>query len=159
MVYKRKYSYAVEAYKVPAEVVGETMEKIEARDGEVTKESFLEESRPEEAPTHVLFEWNDEVAAEKYRLHQSKTIINNLRIEIVTDEAEPKTVKAYINTAESQHQKARYINFENAICDDRTKGIMYRNALAELAAFKRKYKELKELDALFTEIDKVVASA
>lgn len=153
MVYKRKYSYAAEAYSVPAETVGQTLEEIEARDGQITKEAFLDASRPEESPTHKMFEWRDDVAAEKYRLYQSKTIINNLRIEIDTDGAEPKKVKAFVNVSDgSQRSKARYINIASAIADDKTRGILYRNALAELAAFKRKYRDLQELEPIFAAI-------
>ena len=159
MVYKRKYSYAVNAYNVPAEVVGKTLEAIEKRDGTVTKESFLEESRPEESPTHSMFEWNDEVAAEKYRLVQSRTIINNLRVEIVPNEGEdPKIVKAFVDVTDGrQREKARYINFSSALSDDKSRGIVYRNALAELRTFKRKYKGLRELEAVFAAIDELGA--
>lgn len=158
MVYKRKYSYAAEAYKVPAETVGQTLEVIEARDGQVTKEAFLDASRPEDSPTHGMFEWRDDVAAEKYRLHQSKTIINNLRIEIDAEGAEPKTVKAYVNVSNgSQHSKARYINIASAMADDRSRGVLYRNALAELGAFKRKYRDLQELEPVFAVISAIGA--
>lgn len=70
MVYK-KYSYKHGKTGASAQTVGETLERIEKRDGAVTKEAFLEESRPEDSPTHAMFEWNDGIAAEKYRLEQS----------------------------------------------------------------------------------------
>lgn len=49
MVYK-KYSYKHGKTGASAQTVGETLERIEARDGAVTKEAFLEESRPEDTP-------------------------------------------------------------------------------------------------------------
>ena len=64
MVYEKKYSWRA-GKSVSAQVAGEVMEMIEKRDGELTKEAFLEESRPEDSPTHGLFEWDDAVASEK----------------------------------------------------------------------------------------------
>lgn len=159
MVYERKYHYGAMTYRVPAETVGRTLEQIEARDGYISKEAFLEESRPVESPTHPLFEWNDSKAAEKYRLIQSKTIINNLRIEVVSDDAEPKVVKAFVNVADGkQHARAKYIRMEVAVSDDKSRGILYRNALAELGAFRRKYKELRGLEQIFDAIDAISAA-
>lgn len=154
MVYQRKYHYGSVTYHVPADTVGKTLEEIEARDGYISKEAFLEESRPEGAPTHGLFEWNDGRAAEKYRLIQSKTIINNLRIEVVKEDAAPKQVKAFVNVSDGgQRSKARYVRIEAAMYDDRSRGILYRNALAELGAFKRKYRELRELEPVISAIE------
>ena len=154
MVFKRRYTYGAVQYKISADVVGEVLEGIEARDGAVTKEAFLEESRPENAPTHRMFEWDDARAAEKYRLVQSKNIINNLRIVVQTDEEEARTLKAFVNVSTgTQNSSGRYVRIEAAVADDRSRGVMYRNALAELGSFKRKYRELTELEDIFRAIE------
>lgn len=154
MVFKRRYTYGAVQYRVPADVVGGVLEGIEARDGAVTKEAFLEESRPEDAPTHRMFEWDDAKAAEKYRLVQSKNIINNLKVVIQKNDEEPMALKAFVNVSTgSQCSSGRYIRIEAAIADDRSRGVMYRNALAELGTFKRKYRELTELEDIFRAIE------
>jgi hypothetical protein len=154
MVFARKYSYGGVRYGVPAEVVGNVLGGIEDRDGGVTKEAFLEESRPESSPTHSMFEWNDAKAAEKYRLVQSKNIINNLRIEIQTDTSTPTVVKAFVNIQDkSQNSAGRYIRIERAVADEKSMGVLLRNAFAELGAFRRKYQGVKQLQAIFDAID------
>jgi hypothetical protein len=154
MVFKRGYEYGAVQYRVPADVVGGVLEEIEARDGAVTKEAFLEESRPEDAPTHRMFEWDDAKAAEKYRLVQSKNIINNLKVVIQKNDEEPMALKAFVNVSSgSQFSSGRYIRVEAAIADDRSRGVMFRNALAELGSFKRKYRELTELEDIFRAIE------
>ena len=118
----KQYSYLVNKYKVPADVVGKTMEKIEERDGKVTKESFLEESRPVSSPTHNMFEWNDAIAAEKYRLEQSSEIIRNIQIEIVEVPAkevqlEIKTVTADELREQEEKKKSKQNKSENNMFD------------------------------------------
>ena len=71
MVYKPKQQYQWgDGWKpsVDANIVGGVVEQIEAENGRVTKEKFLDYSRPEDSPTHSIFEWDDSKAAEKYRL-------------------------------------------------------------------------------------------
>ena len=85
--YTNKYSYRNGFnFKVSAQVVGDTLEEI-AKTGEITSAKFLDVSRPEDAPTHNLFEWDDSTAAERYRLQQATIAINSIEVQIV-DEAD-----------------------------------------------------------------------
>lgn len=156
MVYK-EYSWKVTGVKCSAQDAGETIEEIEKRDGVVTKESFLEASRPIEAPTHNAFEWNDSVAAEKYRLEQSGHIIRNLCVKIIKDD-KPEKVTAYVNINKTTADNARYMSLQVALEDDENRSAVLENALNELRLFKRKYETLSELAEVFTAIDKAVRS-
>lgn len=144
-------------YAVPAAVVGGVLEHIEERDGQVSKEAFLEESRPEEAETHDLFEWDDAKAAEKYRLVQSGKIINNLVIEVKTvgNPDKPILTKAVVNVEPENHKTATYKSIEVAMTDTSSREIVLHHALVELASFKAKYSSLTELAGVIDEITKV----
>lgn len=143
-------------YSVPADIVGQSLEAIEARDGNVTKEAFLEESRPEDAPTHSLFEWNDSVAAEKYRLEQSRKVINNLVVTVHTEkQEEPITAKALVNVEPEAHKHASFISITTAMSSTDTAEIVLRHALEELETFESKYRSLKELAHVFAAIDEL----
>ena len=86
--FTNKYSYrSGYRFKVPAQVVGETLEGL-AQTGELTSARFLEASRPENAPTHNMFEWDDSVAAERYRLQQATVAINSVEVQIVNEVTE-----------------------------------------------------------------------
>lgn len=147
MVYSWKYNM-----KVPAEKAGKEMERIERKHGEVTPENVLEESRAEGATLHNLFEWDDTVAAEKYRLNQAGLIIRNLTVTIETVETKP-TMRAYVNV--SDDTKGRFISITNAMSNEDTREIVLRNALAELKEFRKKYSDLQELSEVFSAIDKI----
>ena len=164
-------------YKVSAETVGGVLKEIEKSEGEVTSKSFLEYSRPEDSVTHSMFEWDDTVAAEKFRLYQSGRIINQLAIEIVyTDDGKPtemlvdmveqsapeqkkQIVSAYVNTVgKSPRAYACFTNVIDALNDSAKRSVVLENAKSELSSFKKKYGSLKELAVVVKAIDIVLES-
>jgi hypothetical protein len=69
--YKRRYSMVYKwkdaaRLKTDAQTAGEICEKLE-KNGGLTAKRLADESRPEDAPLHKEFEWNDATAAEAYR--------------------------------------------------------------------------------------------
>lgn len=152
MVYEKKYSWRA-GKSVSAQVAGEVMEKIEKRDGVLTKEAFLDESRPEDSPTHKLFEWDDTVAAEKFRLEQSRIAIQDIVVTIIKAD-EPRKAHAFVNVVSGRHNKAQYMSIDVAMEDEGKRKAVLQNALGELKAFEQKYSEYKELAGVFAEIHK-----
>ena len=76
-----EYRWKIPKYgAVPAQAAGEHIEELEATHGKVTPKLLLDDSRPEDAVLHPLYEWDDYKAAEKYRLSQSGDIVRNLVI-------------------------------------------------------------------------------
>lgn len=65
-------------HKADANVAGEVCEALARSEEGLSPETLLAASRNEEAPLHGEFEWNDETAAEKYRLGQARKIIVDL---------------------------------------------------------------------------------
>lgn len=152
MVYERKYSWRA-GKSVPAQVAGEVMEMIEQRDGVLTKEAFLEESRPENSPTHNLFEWDDTVAAERFRLEQSRMAIQDIVVTIIKKD-EPKKVHAFVNVTRGKQNKAEYSNIELAMSDETKRQAVLANAFSELRTFEQKYQDYTELSGVFIEAHK-----
>ncbi len=155
MVYK--YEWKTGFYKIPAEEVGKHMENLQREKGEVTCENLLDSARPEDSVIHSLYEWDDSAAAEKYRLEQSRKIIGNLVRVTVVESSKPeekKIVRAFVNVSEQKGvEKAIYIDTETALSQEKTRAIVLRNALSELIAFKKKYKNFHELASVFEAID------
>ena len=171
MVYKpkRQYSWLVPTTKVSAEVAGAVMEQIEETQGVLTKENFLEASRAEDSPTHKLFEWDNDKAAEKYRLTQSGRYIANMRVTIETEEREavdtsvrleerkedekPNTVRAFMSISKDRTDRAVYINHEKAMSDKKLRATVLEHAAQELEMFQKKYERYMELAQVFSAID------
>ena len=155
--FTNKYSYRRGFnFKVPAQVVGETLERL-AQSGELTSARFLEVSRPEDAPTHNMFEWNDSVAAERYRLQQSTVAINSVEVQIVNEATATVTSQAaFVNVIrKAPAQSGSFAPIEVALSDENMRNALLGNALNELKAFRRKYNQLSELADVFFEIKKI----
>lgn len=76
-----KYTYRPGSrFSVPATVVADEIERIRSISGAVTAERVVDESRPEDAPLHTAFEWNDSAAAEQYRRDQARALIRSVRV-------------------------------------------------------------------------------
>lgn len=63
--------------KADAQQAGVLCSRLEA-EGRLTAKTLLDECRDENSPLHDEFEWNDGIAAEKYRENQARHIISCL---------------------------------------------------------------------------------
>lgn len=153
MVYevKKHYEWSGVNYSVPADVVGRHFEKIEQENGVINRRLVLESAKPKDSPIHDLFEWDDTIAAESYRLSQARLLISNLNLVIEKEEAEPLEIRAYVNISEVK--EGSFINIESAFKSEESKELVMKRALQELKAFENKYRNLKIFSNLFIEID------
>lgn len=129
--------------KVKAEVVGKVMEEIQKEGKQITNVELLEKSRPIESPTHSLFEWDDTVAAERYRLHQSQCIINHLRITVITPEKTEVQIKAFVDVGKKGQNN--YVGTITALQDEDMREIVLNNIQRELNSFIKRNSAFEEL--------------
>lgn len=134
-------------HKTAAQTAGEVCERLNA-EGRLTPTDLVEDSRPEDAPLHSEFEWDDDVAAEHWRMHQARNIIN--AIVVVNEAPEPTQVRAFFQVT----SPSRYESVQTIIRRPDMYDTLLHRALSELSAFKDKYKQIKELNAVFAEIEK-----
>lgn len=150
MVYKYdEYEWETYERSVSANDVGKFCESMEEQGMVVTKKSFLDASRPEEAITHPLFEWDDAVAAERYRLHQSGKHLNDLKGYFTMEEPETKEpiavkIVAYSNVNPGSSAGV-YKNTLKAMATPNDKEVILKRARREMVSFCEKYRALKEL--------------
>lgn len=149
------YKWETPIYTVDANIVGREIQKIEEEKGSVTKQDMVDRARKKSNPMHDLFEWDDTVAAEKYRCTQAGDILRNLKIVVEGDGQQIS--RAWVNVQKvAPNCTARYVNVEVALRDEVMKNTVFENALKELENFKRKYESLHEFETLFDEIDKLI---
>lgn len=145
MVYQWKSNARI---KVNADLAGKMCEEIESKVG-LTARSLLDANREEGTLLHDEFEWDNEIAAEEYRLQQARHIINCLCIKPETKENKP--IRAFFRIMDSES----YENINVIISDEDKHQRLLQTALNELNAFKIKYRQLNELKPLFDLLDKV----
>ena len=130
-------------YSVSAEEVGKVVNHIEERDGTVTREAFLEESRAESSPTHSMFTWDDTIAAEKWRLDESRKIITALQIVYEDTEESEIPVPAVINIA--SERKAEYRNIVDALSDQESRELIVARLKREVDSLIQRNRHIDEL--------------
>lgn len=142
---KNRYSWT-RGYSVPAQTVGEIVEKLPQR----TAESLLKEASKSSSPLHGQFEWNDSLAAQQYRLVQARVMIASLRVEVVDVDQKVEHVMAFVRTAD---RSGHYVPSLEA--DDDDLGEAELRCWQQMKAFRERWKGLQFARAVVQAIEAV----
>lgn len=118
-------------------------EHIQYMYGEITAKTILKVAADPKSCFHKLFEWDDSKAAQQYRLQQSRVLINNIDIVIVSDNEE-QSVPAY--EIIKGEQGMEYKNVETFTTDDVEQ--VKQNTIASLIHLKRKLAIYKQFNSV-----------
>lgn len=120
-------------------------EEIRAIGDEVRAEQVLDLARDESKELHKCFEWDDTIAAEKYRMVQARRVISMLVIKQDELPTETAPIRMFYKTTPNEGYKPTEIILTKK---DEYKALLER-AYSELRSFKAKYSMLKELKEIF----------
>lgn len=116
---------------------------------QITPKMVLEYAKDENSELHKCFEWNNDSAAEKYRMIQAGNVIRMLYI--VPKNVDTPPVRVLSRTSDTVYQPTRtFIKNQNEYED------LLKRALSELESFRLKYKTLSELEQVFEQIDLII---
>ena len=149
MVYKWKTGARV---KGDAQASGELMEQLAATPDGLTARTLLEANMVPGTPLYDDYEWNDEIAADKFRLQQSNQFIDSITVVVFEEKAEADSQPRAFHITTEAH---KYDALDVIVQEPSKYKVLLDNALAELATFKRKYEMLKELQPIFTAFKEV----
>lgn len=127
-------------FKADAQKVAE---EIIAIGDEATPAQILEKGRNEGTELHKCFEWNDSIAAEKYRLSQARKICEVLVIQRLPDAQKDAPEIRIFHKTEST---GGYKPIQQIIQRKDEYEKLLQRAFAEFHALKIKYQNLQELD-------------
>lgn len=130
------------------------LERIESLYGSLTPEIVLNASRPQNALFHSLFEWDDNVAAEHYRLQQARTILNNIEVKVISN-GQPRQVAVYevVKTLAGNNQ---YKNIETFTPSD--VNYIKQRTLKELNILKDKLTTYKQFSSVVSQLNQVIVT-
>jgi hypothetical protein len=148
MVYQWKSGSRI---KANPEEAGKQFEELAETVG-LTAETVLDANRPENAPLHGEFEWRDDIAAEEWRKHQARHLINCICYTVEHQDNNAQ-VRAFFTTPETNG----YESLEAIVTVENKYNSLLVKAMQELSAFERKYSTLKELKPVFDAIKEVTA--
>ena len=134
--------------------IGEALAEIAAgAEGHLTPHATVDAARDPRHALHPHFEWNDEVAAEAYRLDQARSIIRMIRIE---DTGRDKDPPAFLSISEGKAGTS-YRTYKDVIDSLELQDAVPRAAERDLKAFEDRYKALSDICDIVREAREKVA--
>lgn len=148
--------------KADAKEVYLELEEIRAENGDIVAAEVVKKAKEKTSAMHEQFQWNDEEAAEKFRLEQARLLVRS--IHVIYKQAPKAAVRLYSNVViESKSEPPKtekvYIRTEDALKDPVLKAGILGDAIRDAISFRRKYAHLQELSKVFVAIDKFVVNA
>lgn len=113
----------------------------------VTAEQIVDRAKDENTELHKCFTWDDEAAAEKYRIIEARQIVRHLvREELPDAKNDTPPLRVFYKTNNGEGYK----HIERTIIkkEDEYQALLGR-AMMELREFKAKYSMLEELREIF----------
>lgn len=156
--FKYEYSGNSGFYKVSAQVVGEICEELEKSEKGLSPSSLLDASRDESSPLHNEFEWDDTVAAEKWRLEQARLMISHIRIVKTNDqeEREAQRERAFVSTP---GRKSVYASLDTAMHRKELRNYLLDQARRDSEIFLSKYRRMEQLAAVCREMENFLSAS
>lgn len=156
----KTYEWGPKSFSVPAHIVGETVRRITESDpdGKCTPQQLVEIARDESCLLHKLFTWNDDVAAENWRSHEARHVLNSLRVRVITPEKKEVYVPAFISGGHSEANKeygSGYRPIGAVLSSDQLLQEELDTALSRLRAMQSRYAALKELAPVWRAVEQV----
>lgn len=140
-----------------AQALGEFLE-AKFPDGRPNAHKLVEVAKDPESIAHKYFDWDDKSAADKWRVHQARKLINALYIEIGNTE-----VRAYESVYLTELNSKDYTDIDQISKDESLVEQVVEAARKELIYWKLKYQKYsdffpKTFHAISAELDKGVTN-
>ncbi len=123
--------------------------------GLLSPEVVVREAAEEKSPLHDYFTWDDDEAAQRWRIHEARRLIN-VCVEIIDDGKKNKEVNVFVSL-KSDREEGGYRTMVNVLSNASLRSELVSNALDEMEFFREKYKTLRELASVFAVMKKVEA--
>ena len=143
-----------------ADIIAAALEALlERHGGRISPAIVLEAARDPASPLHDHFEWDDDRAAEQYRLAQAGQLIRRWRGVLTRAAGEDGRVAVTITrrvespAAGRAKGAASYIALEDILADPVRRDDLLRTVLRELRAYRRRYAGLAALGAVWAAVD------
>lgn len=133
----------------------------ESNGGYLNPSHVVEAARDHDHVLHSEFDWNDEDAADKYRLAQAGALIRRVKFTVIRNESESKEVRIVTTRAFQSRGSARgnnggYESVEAIMSDSNKREELLNQVLRELNSYRKRYAELAALSDVWNAIDEAI---
>jgi hypothetical protein len=141
--------------KNPA-IVDELKRLAEQNGGDLKPKAVVTAARHEDSPLHNQFDWEDSAAADKWRLHQARQLINAVVSYEKLGDGTEVAVRVFVSlTPDREAEDGGYRVVSTVMSDADLRRQLLADALAEMKRFQAKYRDLHELSKVFAALDEV----
>ena len=120
-------------------------------------DEVLDMARNKDTEIHKLIEWNDDIAAEKYRKTQVRHIIRDIEVTYISpDKTNHQKLEVPVRMFYNLKGETGYRPTSVIIRNEDLHMKLLRTAQSELEAYMNKYRVLTEMKPLIEEIDRLV---
>lgn len=138
--------FKINFYKADAEKCYKELQSIGDK---CTAEQVVEKAKDKNTELHKCFTWDNDIAAEKWRLHEARVLISNIVYTQDKESNEPSKVRAiYFSDTEKSYKPISLIIQNKSEYEQ-----LLERAYSELRSFKQKYSSLNELSEIMELID------
>lgn len=123
----------------------------------------VETARDESSILHNEFEWDDDSAAEHYRLAQAGALIRRVKFTVIKNNSETKTIDIGTTRVYQSRQSKRrgetrgYETVQDIMKSPEKRDELIQQVLREMMAYRKRYADLIALSDVWAAIDDAVA--
>jgi hypothetical protein len=133
-------------------IINELTQIQDANDGLLRPVDVVEFAKDPETALHSIFEWDDAVAGQAYRLWQARHVIS---VHVTVLENTETSVRAFVSLMEDRNVPGGgYRGIEEVMTDTMFRASLVRQYLKESQIFRKKYSAIKELESVFDAMDR-----
>jgi hypothetical protein len=130
------------ADKANPQKIGEALTKISVTNGgHLVPAAVVDAARDAKSVLHKHFEWNDKIAAEKFRLDQARSLIRSIHVE--SADTESGVARAFLSIREKSGVSYRTI--EDVLSSADLQQRIVAQAERDLISFETRYKNLTDI--------------
>jgi len=124
-------------------------QEIKSLGQECTTEQVLDLARNPETELHRCFDWDDTVAAEKWRMEQARLVCRSLVVVVQKYETEPVKLRIFEHDHEEKVYRETRLTFRN---EDQYSRLL-NQAKTEMNQFTKKYRTIVELSGVIEQME------
>lgn len=124
--------------------VGEALQQLSDRLGDqITSQAVVTEATAPTSPLHGWFEWDNDKAANSWRVKQASDLMN--AVVVVTDDQSPQPMFVSVVEEVDGEEQRHYATTARVFADSVLSHQILERAYGEMETFRQKYGQFKEL--------------
>ena len=142
-----------------AQEIGEAVERI---GDQVTPDDVVDAARDTSSPLHRLFEWDDTLAAVRWRRQEARSVLNHLAVVVKMPDGNLEPIRAFhsVDVETDDTTARRYVHVSVVKSRPDIADNVVDRARGELESWRNRYRGYREFfGSVFSAIDEAVTAS